>query len=223
MLYSFSSTPYNVFGTHFAYTVIFDVAESTSFWINVFDDLKDRGVEKVLYMVSDGLAGIECAVKQAFDGVHYQRCVVHLVRNLKKYTTKSNCKSTLADFKNFYSSPNKELALENYNHFLENHKKSKNIIKHFKEYAEFIFPLFDIPVNIRNYIYTNNISESVNSKIKRGFYGRSALPNAEASLNIIFVNLIDLEQKWKNKKVNNWDNIFNELLIVHSDVISKYL
>ena len=84
-------------------------------------------------------------------------------------------------------------------------------------------PLFDIPINIRNYIYTNNIVESVNSKIKRGFYGRGALPNVQSALNIIYLNLQDLETKWKKKHVSNWDSIYNELIQVHYNDIKNYI
>ena len=56
-------------------------------------------------------------------------------------------------------------------------------------------PFFDLTIHIRNYIYTNNIVESVNSKIKRGFYGRCALPNVRSALNIIYLNISDLENK----------------------------
>ena len=177
----------------------------------------------MLYVVSDGLAGIENAVKSSFDGVFYQRCVVHLVRNLKSYTNKNNCASVISDFKSFYTAPNKDIALENYNYFLEKYKDNTTLIKRFKEYSELIMPLFDIPINIRKYIYTNNIVESVNSKLKRGFYGRGALPNANSAINIIFLNLDDLENKWKNKKVSNWNKIYDELIEIYYDDIKEYL
>ena len=127
------------------------------------------------------------------------------------------------DFKNIYLAPNKDLALENYNDFLEKYKDNKTIIKHVKEYIDYVLPLFDIPINIRKYIYTNNIVESVNSKIKRGFYGRGALPNINSALNIIFLNLEDLEKKWTKSKVSNWNNIFNELNTIYHDDIQNYL
>ena len=200
-----------------------DVAEATSYWVNVFEDLKERGVEKILYAVSDGLTGIENAIKTAFPNTFYQRCVVHIVRNLKTYTNKKNSASIINDFKNIYSASTKELATENYNYFLNKYKNNKTVIKHVKEYIEYIMPLFNLPENIRKYIYTNNIAESVNSKIKRGFYGRGSLPNINSALNIIFLNLDDLENKWKNKKVSNWNNIFNELNIIHKDIIDEYL
>ena len=65
-----------------------DIAESTSFWINIFNDLKECGIEKVLYVISNGLAGIENAIKTSFKNVFYQRCIVHIDRNLKTYTNK---------------------------------------------------------------------------------------------------------------------------------------
>ena len=76
-----------------------NIAEATSFWVSVFSDLKAREIKKVLYVISDGLSGIENAVKDSFSGVFYQRCVVHLVRDLKNYTNKSNAKEVIYNFK----------------------------------------------------------------------------------------------------------------------------
>ena len=200
-----------------------DIAESKAFWLTVFNDLKDRGVEKVLYASSDGLTGIEDAITSEFDGVFYQRCIVHLTRNLKSYTSKKNCKEVMADFKNIYTAPSKDIALENVKYFLEKYSSEKTLLKHAREYIDYILPLFDLPVNIRKYIYTYNIVESANSKIKRGFYGRGALPNINSALNIIYVNLKDLEKKWQSKKVSNWANIYNEILMLHYDDIKEYI
>lgn len=65
--------------------------------------------------------------------------------------------------------------------------------------------------------------ESVNSKIQRAFYGRGALPNKESALNIIYLNLTDLENKWKKSKVSNWDKIYNELTTIYLNEIKKYI
>lgn len=200
-----------------------NVSESTTFWTTVFEDLKERGLEKVLYIISDGLTGIKNAIKLSYPTSFYQRCVVHIVRDLKTYTNKSNSKEVIKDFKNIYSSPSLELATENYEYFLDKYKDNKTIIKHVKDYIDEIIPLFNLPINIRKYIYTNNIVESVNSKIKRGFYGRGALPNVNSALNIIFLNLDDLEKKWIKTKVPNWNNIYNELILVHKQDIEQYL
>lgn len=200
-----------------------DISESKTFWVTVFNDLKDRGLEKVLYVVSDGLAGIENAINKEFPTARYQRCVVHLVRNLKTYITKKEYKEVITDFKRIYTSATKKESEEMYNLFIEKYKNKKALVSHVKEYYVYIESLFDVPENIRKYIYTNNIVESTNSKIKRGFYGRGALPNVESAINIIYVNLKDLENKWEKTKVNNWNNIFNELSTVYQNEIREYL
>ena len=200
-----------------------DIAESKTYWTTVFNDLKDRGMEKVLYVISDGLSGIEQAIKDEFPMAKYQRCVVHLVRNLKKYTTQTEAKAVISDFKKIYTAVTKEEAEEMYKKFIEKYKNKKTLIKHVEEYYKYIEPLYNVPENIRKYIYTNNIVESANSKIKRGFYGRGALPNIESALNIIYVNLKDLEGKWQKTKVANWDKIFSEIIMVHQNQIKEYL
>lgn len=199
-----------------------DIAESKTFWIEVFNDLKDRGVKKILYMVSDGLSGIKEAIKDEFPTCFFNRCVVHIDRNLYKITKTSIKKDVMKDFKKIYTSNTLEEAEVYINEFLEKYKAHKVLINHAKRYIEEILPLFNIPINIRKYIYTNNIVESVNSKIKRGFYGRSALPSIDSAINIIYLNIKDLEKKWKKSKVSNWDNIYNEIITIHSNDIKEF-
>lgn len=65
--------------------------------------------------------------------------------------------------------------------------------------------------------------ESVNFKIQRVFYGRGALPNKESALNIIYLNLTDLENKWKKPKVSNCDKNYNELTTIYLNEIKEYI
>ena len=148
---------------------------------------------------------------------------IFLWNSKRKKATLLNTNIGINDFKKIYTAANKDLAELYANEFLDKYKDKSSIIKHAKVYIDEIMPLFDLPINIRKYVYTNNIVESVNSKIQRGFYGRGALPNAESAINIIYVNLIDLEKKWNKSKVTNWDKIFSEIQIVHKNIIDEYL
>lgn len=200
-----------------------NIGESKTYWQTIFNDLKDRGVEKVLFVISDGVVGMEDAVKDEFPEAKYQRCVVHLSMNLGKYANKSERGQIIKDFKKIYTSATREEADERYKDFREKYKRKKTILKRVEEYYKLILPLYNEPINIRKYIYTNNIVESTNSKIKRGFYGRGALPTVESAINIIYVNIRDLENKWAKKKVNNWENIKEELMTVYKKEIEEYL
>jgi transposase-like protein len=56
-------------------------AESEDTWTEVFRELKQRGVDGVQWLVSDGHAGIRAAVRSQFTGVAWQRCWTHFMRN----------------------------------------------------------------------------------------------------------------------------------------------
>lgn len=200
-----------------------DIAESKSFWLNVFGDLKDRGLKDVLFIISDGVVGIENAINLEFPNSKHQRCIVHLTRNVADLVPVKDRKTVVSDFKCIYSAESLEIAETRFEDFLEKYKDKKNLIKHVTNYFQYIKSLFNVPINIRKYIYTNNIVESANSKVQRGFYGRGSLPNAQAAINIIYHNLIDLENKWQKNKVNNWDNIFHEINTLFYDKIKDYL
>ena len=49
--------------------------------MQIFDELKTRGVEDVLFICMDGVSGLENGAKAIFKNVVVQRCLVHLIRN----------------------------------------------------------------------------------------------------------------------------------------------
>ena len=57
-------------------------AESEQAWGDVFRSLKDRGLSGVALVVSDAHRGIRAAVARHFQGAAWQRCRVHLKRDL---------------------------------------------------------------------------------------------------------------------------------------------
>lgn len=60
-------------------------SESKHMWMQIFDELKSRGVEDVLFISMDGVSGLEEGAKAIFKDVIVQRCMVHLIRNSIKY------------------------------------------------------------------------------------------------------------------------------------------
>ena len=50
-------------------------------WMQIFDELKTRVVEDVLFISMDGVSGLEDGAKSIFKDVVVQRCIVHLIRN----------------------------------------------------------------------------------------------------------------------------------------------
>ena len=53
--------------------------------MQVFDEIKGRGVEDVLFISMDGVSGLEEGARSIFKDVVVQSCIVHLIRNSVKY------------------------------------------------------------------------------------------------------------------------------------------
>jgi putative transposase len=62
-----------------------DGGEGAKHWLQVFTELKNRGVEDVLMLVCDGLKGLPDAVETVWPRTVVQTCIVHLIRNSIRY------------------------------------------------------------------------------------------------------------------------------------------
>lgn len=82
-----------------------DVSESKNYWMQVFDEIKKRGVEDVFFISMDGVSGLEDGARAIFPGVIVQRCIVHLIRNSIKYIPSKDYKKFTADLKKIYGAP----------------------------------------------------------------------------------------------------------------------
>ncbi len=199
-----------------------DKTESASFWTGVFDDLKSRGVEDILYMSSDGLAGFKGSLEIAFPKTQAQRCVVHLCRNLHKLSPKKESKNMQKDFKEIYTSDSLEeaqLALENFKNKWEKYPKVVNKVE---EFMPLIEPLFELPREIRKVIYTSNAVESVNSALRKVTNGKGSFPSEEAVFKVLYLRVKDLKKKW-NKPIKNWKVIQQQLIEIFGERYLKYI
>ena len=60
-------------------------AESSKFWMQVFTDLSNRGVDDILIGCFDGLKGMPEAISTIFPKTEIQLCIIHQIRNSIKY------------------------------------------------------------------------------------------------------------------------------------------
>lgn len=67
--------------------------------MQIFDEIKNRGVEDVLFICMDGVSGLEGGVRAIFKDVVVQRCIVHLIRNSIKYVPGKDYKAFTAQLK----------------------------------------------------------------------------------------------------------------------------
>lgn len=197
--------------------------ESGSFWSNIFEDLKERGVKDILYMSSDGIAGFKGSLERVFPRAQSQRCVVHLVRNIYGLCPKKNAKDIIADYKKIYTSSNLEEANFHLKIFKEKYNSDySRIVKKVEDFMQYLEPLFELPKEIRKCIYTSNAIESVNSALRKVTRGKGAFPSENSVYKILYLRIKDLSEKWK-KPIQNWKTIQLQLIELFGDRYMQYL
>lgn len=200
-----------------------DNTESGSFWSNVFEDLKERGVEDILYMSSDGIAGFKGSLERVFPKAQSQRCVVHLVRNIYGLCPKKNAKEIISDYKKIYTSSSLEEANFQLDLFKNKYEKDNNrIVKKAQDFMQYLEPLFELPKEIRKCIYTSNAVESVNSALRKVTRGKGAFPSESSVYKILYLRIKELSEKWK-KPIQNWKIIQPQLIELFGERYMKHL
>ena len=189
-----------------------DDTESGSFWNNVFEDLKERGVEDILYTCSDGIAGFKGSLERVFPKTQCQRCVVHLVRTIYSLCPTKDSKQIIADYKKIYTSSNIEEANFHLDVFRSKYgTNQRKIVKKAEEFMQYLEPLFELPAEIRACIYTTNAIESVNSALRKVTRGKGAFPSESAVYKVLYLRIKELSLKW-NKPIKNWITIRKQLI-----------
>lgn len=86
--------------------------ESAKFWLNVLNELKNRGVQDILICSVDNLKGFTEAISACFPETEIQKCVIHQIRNSVRYVSYKDLKKVTAALKPIYTAPTEEAALE---------------------------------------------------------------------------------------------------------------
>lgn len=92
-------------------------SESKHQWMQIFDEMKTRGVEDVLFISMDGVSGLEEGAKSIFPDVTVQRCIVHLIRNSIKYVPNKDYKRFTAQLKKVYGAASLKAAESEFERF----------------------------------------------------------------------------------------------------------
>ena len=188
--------------------------ESSSFWMGVMTDLKARGVEDILITATDNLNGFTQTIRAVFPESQTQICVVHQIRNACRYVVWKDKKEFSRDMKNIYDAPTKqaaEAALKDYG--AKWGKKYPYAIRSWEDNWEELTVFFDFPLEIRKIIYTTNLIENLNGKIRKYTKNKLSFPTDDALMKSVFLALNEATKKW-SMPIQNWGIILNQFLAI---------
>jgi len=190
-----------------------DETENKHQWLQIFDELKKRGVEDVAFISMDGLPGLEEGAKTIFPKAVIQRCIVHLVRNSIKYIPAKHYKEFTANLKLIYQAPNKKVALLEFEKFKERWAEYPGAIRVWDSNWKHVEQLYNYTDAIRRVMYTTNTIESINSSFRK-VTKKGTFPDETAVLKVLYLRVLELYEKWQDKAYRNWPIIRNQLILI---------
>ena len=185
-------------------------SESKHTWMQIFDEIKQRGVEDIFFISMDGVSGLEEGAKEIFKGVIVQRCIVHLIRNSIKYVPSKDYKSFTANLKKIYGAPNLKTAEHEFEKFKSNWNKYPGAVDVWERNFRHVQQLFNYSSDIRRVMYTTNAIEAVNSSFRK-VTKKGAFPNETALMKLLYLRITELYKKWDGYTVQNWAMVRNQL------------
>ena len=188
--------------------------ESSSFWMGVLTDLKARGVEDILITATDNLNGFTQTIRAVFPESQTQICVVHQIRNACRYVVWKDKKEFSRDMKQIYDAPTKqaaEAALKDFS--LKWGKKYPYAIRSWEENWDELTVFFDFPLEIRKIIYTTNLIENLNGKIRKYTKNKLSFPTDDALMKSVYLAINEATKKW-SMPIHNWGIILNQFLAI---------
>lgn len=197
--------------------------ESSKFWLGMLNDLKNRGVQEVLFFCVDGLSGFKEAIHAVYPQAEVQRCIIHMLRNSFKYVSYKDIKKFAADFKAVYKAPTEELALSELEGVKEVWgKKYPYAISNWEQNWDVIRPFFEFSDDVRRIMYTTNIIEGVNRQFRKVTKAKSSFPSDTSLSKMLYLASQNVKKKW-TQRYRNWDLVLSQLLVLYPERLSQYL
>jgi len=193
--------------------------ESSAFWMSVLSDIKARGTQDILITATDNLNGFTDTIKTMFPNSVTQICVVHQIRNTMRYVVWKDKKEFVKDMKQIYTAPTKEAAKAALNDFkIKWNSKYSYAIKSWENNWDELTVFFDFPAEIRKIIYTTNLIENLNGKIRKYTKNKLSFPTDDAVMKSVFLALRESTKKW-TMPIRNWGIILNQFLTIFENRI----
>jgi putative transposase len=169
--------------------------ESAKFWMSVLSELKSRGVADVCIVCCDGLAGLPDTISVTWPQAVVQLCVVHLIRASLRYASKKYWVPLTRDLRPIYTAADEAaaaVALEDFARAWEDRYPA--IVRLWRAHWSEFIPFLAFPPEVRRVIYTTNLIESMNARLRKVTRNRGQFPSEQAALKVLYLAVRNLEE-----------------------------
>ncbi len=181
----------------------FQETEGAKFWMQVLNDLKQRGVGDILICCVDGLKGFPEAIEAIYPQTVVQTCVVHLIRHSLKYVPRREREQVARDLKPIYTAVDADAAQAALEAFDDKWGSRFPVITQAWLNAwEYVTPFLAFPLEVRRVVYTTNAIEALNRQLRKAIKTKGHFPNEEAAKKLIYLAITNAVPAWT--RTRNW-------------------
>lgn len=175
----------------------FQETEGAKFWMQVLNELKQRGVRDILICCVDGLKGFPEAIEAIFPKTVVQTCIVHLIRHSLKYVPRRQYDQVVKDLRPIYTAIDADAAQAALEAFDQKWGKQLPVITQaWRDAWEHVIPFLAFPEEVRRVIYTTNAIEALNRQLRKAIKTKGHFPNEEAARKLIYLAVTNAVPQW---------------------------
>jgi transposase-like protein len=191
--------------------------EGSKFWLQVLTDLQNRGVSDIFVACIDNLNGFAEAIESIFPQTEVQLCIVHQIRNSKKYIAWKDVRAFMRDLKRVYSASTLERAEMELDKLDTNWgKKYPVVINSWRRNWERLTQYFKYAQPIRKIIYTTNVIEGFHRQLRKVTKTKGSFCSDDALMKLLYLVQDEITEKWK-RPLHNWNITLAQLSIIFGD------
>ncbi len=175
-------------------------SESEATWGEAFAELKERGLKGVELVISDAHKGIRKALDKHFQGAGWQRCQVHLMRELLRRAAWRDRKELAADLRAIYVSEEKEQCLATAEAVAGKWEgRLPKVARALREGVEDTLAVLTLPREHRRRLRTTNMIERQNREFRKRTRKVSIFPNEGSAVRLYGAMCVELSEKWQSE------------------------
>ncbi len=178
--------------------------ESASAWRESFKDLKARGLDGsyVQLGIMDGLTGLEKVFAEEFPKAKFQRCQVHVARNVLAKVPQKLKQSVAHDLRSIFYTSSRKKADEFAATFAEKWgKELPSAVKSLSNSLDACLTFFSFPEEEWISLRTTNSIERLNKEFKRRTKPMEILAGENACYLLLAFISLKMEMNWRKTKI----------------------
>ena len=172
--------------------------ETYAGWLGFCRDLRKRGVSGVKCVTSDAHEGLRRAIEECFPGAAWQRCIVHLERNVcSLLAAKRQRKAAGKIMRAVFTQDDPAMVRAAYHAAIDAIAGFSQAAAELLEDAECdALAYLAFPAEHRRRIRTNNVQERANREIKRRTRAVQVFPSIESMIRLVGAVMAELDEDW---------------------------